>query len=63
MHVLDHRVDGEKLASVGAGQNRAIVAGSEDGTATRAEALQQPLDQVEFSGRFAHMIRPGGERA
>ena len=57
MHVLDHRVDSQKLAGAGGGQDRTIVAGPQDSAAARAEALQQALDQVEFSGRFAHMVR------
>ena len=38
-------------------QDGTIVAGTQESAVAPTEALQQALDQVEFSGRFAHMIR------
>ncbi len=52
MHVLDHRVDGEKLRPLRRRENRAIIAGPKDGSPRHAKALDQPLDQLELAGRF-----------
>ena len=40
MNALDHRVDGDQLARAGGAQDRAIVAGTKDGTAAVAAAFR-----------------------